>query len=169
LVPNSYFELCLNVLHQINGQIGGYIRGQILATSVVAALAVSALYIIGLKYAFPIGLLAGIANMIPFLGPLIGIIAASIVALATGGEFAMALVGKVIIIFLVIQLIDNIAIQPTVVAKSVEMHPLMILFVVMVGSQLMGIVGMLVAVPLTGIIKVSAQTIYAGIRGYKLQ
>jgi predicted PurR-regulated permease PerM len=169
LVPNSYFELCLNVLHQINGQIGGYIRGQILATSVVATLAVSALYIIGLKYALPIGLLAGIANMIPFLGPLIGIIAASIVALATGGEFAMALVGKVIIIFLVIQLIDNIAIQPTVVAKSVEMHPLMILFVVMVGSQLMGIVGMLVAVPLTGIIKVSAQTIYAGIRGYKLQ
>jgi len=169
LVPNAYFELCLNVLHQINGQIGGYIRGQILATSVVATLAVSALYIIDLKYALPIGLLAGVANMIPFLGPLIGIISASIVALATGGEFAMALVGKVVIIFLVIQLIDNIAIQPTVVAKSVEMHPLMVLFVVMVGSQLMGIVGMLVAVPLTGIIKVSAHTIYTGIRGYKLQ
>ena len=81
----------------------------------------------------------------------------------------MELVGKVVIIFMVIQLIDNIVIQPTVVAKSVEMHPLMVLFVVMVGSQLMGIVGMLVAVPLTGIIKVSAQTIYEGIRGYRLQ
>ena len=169
LVPNAYFELCLNVLHQINGQIGGYIRGQILATSVVATLAISALSIIDLKYALPVGLLAGIANMIPFLGPLIGIISASIVALATGGDLAMELVGKVVIIFMVIQLIDNIVIQPTVVAKSVEMHPLMVLFVVMVGSQLMGIVGMLVAVPLTGIIKVSAQTIYEGIRGYKLQ
>ncbi len=168
LVPNAYFELCLNVLHKINGQIGGYIRGQILATSVVATLAISALSIIDLKYALPVGLLAGIANTIPFLGPLIGIISASIVALATGGELAMALVGKVVIIFMVIQLIDNIVIQPTVVAKSVEMHPLMVLFVVMVGSQLMGIVGMLVAVPLTGIIKVSAQTIYEGIRGYRL-
>ena len=168
-VPNAYFELCLNLLHQINGQIGGYIRGQILATSVVATLAISALSIIDLKYALPVGLLAGFANMIPFLGPLIGIISASIVALATGGELAMALVGKVVVIFLVIQLVDNVLIQPTVVAKSVEMHPLMVLFVVMVGSQLMGIVGMLIAVPLTGILKVSIQTAYEGLRGYRLQ
>ena len=49
------------------------------------------------------------------------------------------------------------------------MHPLMILFVVMVGSQLMGIVGMLIAVPLTGILKVTVQSIYVGLRGYKLQ
>ena len=168
-VPNAYFELCLNLLHQINGQIGGYIRGQILATSVVATLAISALSAIELKYALPVGLLAGFANMIPFLGPLIGIISASIVALATGGELAMELVGKVVVIFLVIQLIDNVLIQPTVVAKSVEMHPLMVLFVVMVGSQLMGIVGMLIAVPLTGILKVSVQTAYEGLRGYRLQ
>lgn len=168
-VPNAYFELCLNLLHQINGQIGGYIRGQILATSVVATLAISALSVIDLKYALPVGLLAGFANMIPFLGPLIGIIAASIVALATGGELAMTLVGKVVVIFLIIQLIDNVLIQPTVVAKSVEMHPLMVLFVVMVGSQLMGIVGMLIAVPLTGILKVSVQTAYEGLRGYRLQ
>ena len=169
LVPNAYFELCLNLLHQINGQIGGYIRGQILATSVVATLAISGLSFIGLQYAFPVGLLAGFANMIPFLGPLIGIVSASIVALATGGTVAMSLVGKVVVIFLFIQILDNILIQPTVVAKSVEMHPLMILFVVMVGSQLMGIVGMLIAVPLTGIIKVTVQSIYVGIRGYKLQ
>lgn len=168
-VPNAYFELCLNLLHQINGQIGGYIRGQILATTVVATLAISALSVIDLKYALPVGLLAGFANMIPFLGPLIGIISASIVALATGGELAMALVGKVVVIFLVIQLIDNVLIQPTVVAKSVEMHPLMVLFVVMVGSQLMGIVGMLIAVPLTGILKVSIQTAYEGLRGYRQQ
>lgn len=169
LVPNAYFELCLNLLHQINGQIGGYIRGQILATSVVATLAISGLSVIGLQYAFPVGLLAGFANMIPFLGPLIGIISASIVALATGGSVAMALVGKVVVIFLFIQILDNILIQPTVVAKSVEMHPLMVLFVVMVGSQLMGIVGMLIAVPLTGILKVTVQSIYVGLRGYKLQ
>jgi predicted PurR-regulated permease PerM len=60
-------------------------------------------------------------------------------------------------------------IQPTILARSVEMHPLVVLFVVMVGSQLMGIVGMLIAVPLTGILKVSGQTIYQGIRSYHLQ
>jgi predicted PurR-regulated permease PerM len=167
LVPNAYFELCLNLLHQINGQIGGYIRGQILATSVVATLAVSGLLLIGMDYAVPLGLLAGLANMIPFLGPLIGIVSASVVALAIGG--GIGLVGKVVILFLIIQIVDNVLIQPTVVARSVEMHPLVVLFIVMVGSQLMGIVGMLVAVPLTGIIKVSTQTLYQGIRSYRVQ
>ena len=167
LVPNIYFELCLNLLYQINGQIGGYIRGQILATSVVSILAVSGLTLIEVKYALPLGVLAGLSNMIPFLGPLIGFISASIVALATGG--GISLVIKVGIVFLLIQLIDNVLIQPTVVAKSVEMHPLVVLFVVMVGSQLMGIVGMLIAVPLTGILKVSSQTIYEGVKGYRLE
>jgi predicted PurR-regulated permease PerM len=71
--------------------------------------------------------------------------------------------------FLIIQLIDNVLIQPTMVAKSVELHPLVVLFVVMVGSQLMGIVGMLIAVPLTGIAKVSGQTIYEGVRQYRFR
>ena len=167
LVPNAYFELCLNLMHQANKQIGNYIRGQLLAVLVVSVLSISGLSIIGVYYALPLGLLAGLANVIPYLGPLIGIVCSSIVALATGGGLAM--VAKVIAMFLIVQLIDNVLIQPTVVAKSVELHPLVILFVVMVGSQLMGIVGMLIAVPLTGIAKVSGQTIYKGIRQYRFK
>ena len=164
LVPNAYFELFLNLLHQINGQIGGYIRGQLLAVSVVATLAIVGLMLVGMPYSLPVGLLAGLANMIPYLGPLIGILIGSIVALATGGGFG--LVGNVILVFFVVQAIDNVLVQPAIVAKNVDLHPLVVLFVVMVGSQLMGIVGMLVAVPLTGIIKVSGQTIYRGIKGH---
>ena len=167
LVPNAYFELCLNLMYQANKQIGNYIRGQLLAVLVVSVLAISGLSILGVYYALPLGLLAGLANVIPFLGPLIGIVCSSIVALATGGGLAM--VAKVIVMFLVIQLIDNVLIQPTMVAKSVELHPLVVLFVVMVGSQLMGIVGMLIAVPLTGIAKVSGQTIYEGVKQYRLR
>ena len=167
LVPNAYFELCLNLMYQANKQIGNYIRGQLLAVLVVSVLSISGLSIIGVYYALPLGLLAGLANVIPYLGPLIGIVCSSIVALATGGGLAM--VAKVIMMFLIVQLIDNVFIQPTVVAKSVELHPLVVLFVVMVGSQLMGIVGMLIAVPLTGIAKVSSQTIYEGVRQYQLR
>ena len=167
LVPNAYFELCLNLMYQANRQIGNYIRGQLLAVLVVSVLAISGLSILGVYYALPLGLLAGLANVIPFLGPLIGIVCSSIVALATGGGLAM--VAKVIVMFLVIQLIDNVLVQPTMVAKSVELHPLVVLFVVMVGSQLMGIVGMLIAVPLTGIAKVSGQTIYEGVKQYRLR
>ena len=167
LVPNAYFELCLNLLYQINAQIGGYIRGQIMATSVVATLAVFGLSIVGVNYALPLGIVAGLANMIPFLGPLIGFLSASIVALATGGGAIMVL--QVGIVFLSVQLIDNIVIQPTVVAKSVDLHPLAVLLVVMIGSQFMGVIGMLIAVPLAGIIKVSIQTIYQGLKSYRLQ
>ena len=167
LVPNAYFELCLNLLHQINGQIGGYIRGLILATTVVGALSVGGLMLIGVPYALPVGIIAGLANMIPFLGPIIGIVSASIVALATGGGFGM--VGHVLIVFALIQLIDNILVQPVVLAKSVDLHPLIVLFVVLVGGQLMGLKGMLIAVPMTGIIKVSTQTILEGVRRYRIQ
>ena len=167
LVPNAYFELCLNLMYQANKQIGNYIRGQLLAVLVVSVLSIGGLSIIGVYYALPLGLLAGLANVIPYLGPLIGIVCSSIVALATGGGLAM--VAKVIAMFLIVQLIDNVLIQPTMVAKSVELHPLVVLFVVMVGSQLMGIVGMLIAVPLTGIAKVSGQTIYKGIRQYRFK
>ena len=167
LVPNAYFELCLNLMYQANKQIGNYIRGQLLAVLVVSVLSIGGLSIIGVYYALPLGLLAGMANVIPYLGPLIGIVCSSIVALATGGGLAM--VAKVIAMFLVIQLIDNVLIQPTMVAKSVELHPLVVLFVVMVGSQFMGIVGMLIAVPLTGIAKVSGQTIYDGVRQYRFR
>ena len=165
LVPNAYFELFLNLLHQINGQIGGYIRGQLLAVSVVASLATAGLQIIGLAYALPVGLLAGLSNMIPYVGPLIGIVSATIVAIAIGGGTGM--VTKVIILFLAIQVIDNVLIQPLVVARSVNLHPLVVLVVVMIGSDLMGLPGMLIAVPLTGILKVCAQTIYEGVKGYR--
>ena len=165
LIPNSYFELCLNLIHQINGQIGAYIRGQLLAVSVVATLAVTGLSLIGVPYALPVGVLAGLSNMIPYLGPLIGIAVASVVALATLGGLSMVI--KIVAVFLIIQLIDNIFVQPVVIAKSVDLHPLMVLVVVMIGSDLGQIIGMLVAVPLTGIIKVSSVTIYEGLKGYR--
>lgn len=165
LVPNAYFELCLNLIYQINSQIGGYLRGQMLETGIVALLSVVALTLIGLPNAIPIGLLAGTANMIPYLGPLIGGITASVVAISTGGGGSMVL--YVILAFAVIQMLDNLVIQPIIVAKSVDLHPLLVMLVVSIGSQLMGIMGMLIAVPVTGILKASTQTIYRGIRGYR--
>ena len=166
LVPNRYFEMTLSLMHSINNSIGGYIRGQLLAVTVVALMSIAGLSIIGMNYAFPVGVVAGLANMIPYLGPLIGIIMASVVALATLGGTAM--VTQVVILFLFIQIIDNVLIQPIVVAKSVNLHPLVVMVVVMIGSDLWGMVGMLVAVPVTGILKVSGQTVYEGLKGYRV-
>jgi len=70
-------------------------------------------------------------------------------------------------VFAVVQVFDNVIVQPAVVARSVEMHPLMVLFVVMAGSQIMGVVGMLVAVPLTGILKVIVESLYETFHTYR--
>ena len=78
------------------------------------------------------------------------------------------MVTQVVILFLFIQIIDNVLIQPIVVAKSVNLHPLVVMVVVMIGSDLWGMVGMLVAVPVTGILKVSGQTVYEGLKGYRV-
>ena len=90
----------------------------------------------------------------------------AVVALATLGGTAM--VTQVVILFFFIQIIDNVLIQPIVVAKSVNLHPLVVMVVVMIGSDLWGMVGMLVAVPMTGILKVSGQTVYEGLKGYRV-
>ena len=87
-------------------------------------------------------------------------------ALATLGGTGM--VTKVVILFLAIQIIDNVLVQPIVVAKSVDLNPLVVMIVVMIGSDLWGIVGMLIAVPVTGILKVSSVTVYEGLKGYRL-
>ncbi len=166
MVPNAYFEMTLYLVHSINNSIGGYIRGQLLAVSVVASLSVTGLMLLELRYAIPVGIVAGLANMIPYLGPIIGIASASGVALATGSGAAMVV--KVVVLFLCIQVVDNVLVQPIVVARSVDLHPLVVLTVVMIGSELSGMVGMLIAVPVTGILKVSAQRIREGIQGYRI-
>ena len=165
MVPNAYFEMTLNLVHSINNSIGGYIRGQLLAVSVVASLSVTGLMLLDLPYAIPVGIVAGLANMIPYLGPVIGIASATGVALATGSGTAMLV--KVVVLFLCIQIVDNVLVQPIVVARSVDLHPLVVLTVVMIGSELWGMVGMLIAVPVTGILKVSIQRVQEGIQGYR--
>ena len=68
-VPNRYFEMTLIILHKTGTQLGRYIRGQLLVASIVGSLSILALYILEIKYAFFIGAMAGLANMIPYFGP----------------------------------------------------------------------------------------------------
>ncbi|MCK5329323.1 MAG: AI-2E family transporter [Candidatus Latescibacteria bacterium] len=164
LVPNRYFEMTLNLLWKMDRPLGGYIRGQLTDASIIGLLAITGLSIIGLKYFMVIGAIAGITNMVPYLGPAVGFVLASVIALITDGSMAMVL--KVAIVFACVQLSDNILVQPMVMSRSVRLHPLAIMVVVLIGSQLMGILGMVLAVPLTGVIKVTVETLRENLRGY---
>ena len=168
LVPNRYFELVLNLQHRIDAQLGGYMRGMALSVMIVSILSITLLYLIGLEQFLVIGLLAGLANVIPYLGPLIGIIAGVIAAVLQYSTLSFGVILPVILVFLFVQIIDNVFVAPVVVARSVNLHPLLVIFAVLVGSELFGAVGMLLAVPTTAVIKVSVRTIYEGWRGYSI-
>ncbi len=168
LIPNKYFEMVLNLIYRIDQQLGGYIRGMVMSVVIISALSICGLWLIGLRDYMVVGTIAGVANVIPYLGPLIGIIAGTVSALLQYSTLGWGTILPVIGVFLVIQLLDNVFVQPVVVARAVDLHPLVVIFVVLVGSQMFGAMGMLLAVPMTAVIKVAVQTIYEGLRSYSI-
>jgi predicted PurR-regulated permease PerM len=166
LVPNKYFEMTLNVLYKTDQQVGGFLRGQFIDATIIGVLATIALSILGVDYFALIGVFAGLTNLIPYVGPLMGAIAALTVVVLKGGSSSLLLL--VAISFAIIQLTDNILVQPLVVAKNVDLHPLTVLLVVITGGQFFGILGMLLAVPAISIVKVLAVELYKGVKKYRI-
>lgn len=165
-VPNRYFEMTLIILHKTSSQLGRYIRGQLLVAFIVGALSIFALTLLEVRYAFFIGAIAGLANMIPYFGPIAGAVPAVIIVLIDTGS--MGAVAAVAVAFASIQLFENVFVSPVIVSRSVSLHPLTIIIVILVGGQLMGIFGMLLAVPTASIIKVTAQELAWGFRNYRI-
>ena len=165
-IPNRYFEMSLNVLHKMDMQLGGYLRGQFIEAFVVGSLAILALWIIGVKYFILIGVFAGLANLIPYVGPVAGAVPAIIVAFTNGADSTVII--YIILAFIIIQLIDNVVMQPLVLSKSVNLHPLIIVIAILIGGKFFGILGMFLAVPSAGILKVTSSEIYNGIRKFNI-
>ncbi len=166
-MPNRYFEMSLIILDKTTTQLSRYIRGQLIVSLAVGSLSIIALTLLGVRYSVIIGAVAGIANMIPYFGPIAGAIPAIIMGFMDTGSFAMvmAIAGA----FAAIQLTENVLISPYVVARSVELHPLLIIIVILIGQALMGIWGMLLAVPVASILKVIISEIRWGILNYRLK
>lgn len=164
LIPNRYFEMALNLIYKIDLQLGNFLRGQFFDASLVGLMAIFAMWFLDVKYYILVGIFAGLTNMIPYVGPFVGGVTAVFVVLMSGGPGQQVMF--VIIAFLIIQLLDNVLIQPLVVSKSVDLHPLIIIFAVIIGGQFFGILGMLLAVPATGILKVFAIQLYSSYQKY---
>jgi predicted PurR-regulated permease PerM len=165
-VPNKYFEMTLNVLNKIGRDLVGYLKGWILDSVIIGLLTIVGLTILGVQYSVLIGALAGIANLVPYLGPVVGATLAILVSLTQLGNFSM--LGNIIIMTLIIRVIDDTVVQPICFAKSIDMHPLMVIVVLIVGHELLGIAGLVVAIPLATVLKVSAQETYWGLKHYSI-
>ncbi len=165
-VPNRYFEMSLNLVYKTNKQLGNYIRGQMIDAFLVGVLSVIALFFLHIDYYVLIGSVAGLANMIPYFGPIVGAVPTIVLSLSQNPSL-MPIVW-IAVAFAVIQLIDNVFISPLVVAKSVDLHPLLVVVVVLIGGQLLGILGMLIAVPVTSILNVIIREVIFGFKNYRI-
>lgn len=149
LVPASYREDVRNILSLIDGVLATYLRGQLILCLSVAILTTVGLLILGIDFALLLGTLAGLFEVIPVLGPLLGAIPAILVTLATSPSKLL----WVILLAVVVQQIENYLLVPQVAHGTFRIHPALAILALVIGSEVAGLWGVIVCLPLTAILR----------------
>jgi predicted PurR-regulated permease PerM len=151
LVPPGARDEVLVVAHRLNRAIGGFFRGQLVVAAIVGVLCSVGLGIIGLRFWFLIGMIAGLFNVIPLVGPWVGGVPGVTIALTTGSPLQALLVVAVMV---GVQQIDNHFITPQVMQRTVHLHPAVVILALVAGGSLGGFYGLLLAVPVAAVLKI---------------
>ncbi len=166
LIPNRYFELTVIITEKTDSVLKTFFRAMMLEMLIVAAMSSIALMIVGVRYSIVIGLIAGIGNVIPYLGPGVGIIAAIISILLSGQPLMMII--SAIIALQIVQFLENRIVYPVVMGRSMEMHPMVILLTVLAGGYTFGFLGMLFAVPIVFLVKEIVLILLVNLRKFEI-
>jgi predicted PurR-regulated permease PerM len=156
IVPKKHRKQTIKLLVDIDTALGNYIRGQLLVCVIIGILAYVGYWLIGMPYPLLLASVVAVFNIIPYLGPFFG--AAPALLMATTISMKMALF--VVIVNLLIQVLEGNVISPQVVGRSLHMHPLFIIFALLVGGEVAGILGLILAVPFFAVMKVIIQHIF---------
>ena len=166
IVPNKYFEMSYWILKRITLQLGRFVRGWIFDATFVGIAIGFGFYFIGLPNALPLGVIAGIGHLVPYFGPVIGGIPAIVLSIMQTGDLSQ--VPLIMMIVALTYTLDNGFVQPYVFSKSVDMHPIIIILLIIIGSELFGLIGMLLAVPTATVIKTAVKEVYFAYKNYSI-
>lgn len=166
LAPNKFFEPAYWILKRVTLQLGRFVRGWIFDATFVGVVLGFGFWFLGIPNALPLGVIAGLGHLIPYFGPIIGGVPAIIISIIYNGDLSQ--VPLIILLVALTYTIDNGIVQPYVFSKSVNMHPIIIILLIIAGGQLFGLLGMLFAVPTATVIKTAATEIYFALKNYKL-
>jgi predicted PurR-regulated permease PerM len=177
LVPNRYFELSLTVLDRLDDAIGKYLRGTLLECFLVGLTLTLGLLLLGipLGIAVAIGVISGLLNAIPFLGTVIALvigvgyalIAENIKPLIPGlnpNDLAL----YVLILVVLVHVLDDVVFQPFVLGSAANVHPLVVVIAIIAGSLIMGLWGMLFAIPTVVVVKTAVATLFKELKDYRI-
>lgn len=155
MAPNRHFEMALDLYYQISRQMAHFIRGRILEAFIVGMVVTLGLSFSDIRYAPFLGMFAGVANLVPYLGPIIGMVPGILIALVDlglGGQFWW-----IVTVYLLIAqvIVDNFILIPILISRVSNLHPLLVILAVIMGGQLYGVLGMIIGVPVASILKIA--------------
>jgi predicted PurR-regulated permease PerM len=149
LLPKAYRKNVLHVFREVDFAVGGYLRGQVIVSLTVGIMITAWLVFLGVDFALLLGLMSGVLNIIPYFGAIVGGTAAVIVAMSHSTHQAIL----VIIGIAIIQQIDGLIVSPAVMRHTVNLHPTVVVFSLLVGASLFGFFGLIFAIPLAAALK----------------
>ncbi len=153
LLPNKYFELGWSIYFRITTQLQIYLSGIMLQSLIMFVVTSFGFFIVGIESALLLGFLAGLLNIIPYIGPLLAMAGPVLVALAQyPNELQMILVAVSVI--LAAQLIDNLFVIPSLIANSVNLHPMTVICGVIIFGSTFDLMGMVIAIPALATVKI---------------
>jgi predicted PurR-regulated permease PerM len=151
LFPQTYNERIETTISLMNVMLGNYVRGQLTLSFIMAVLVTVGLTLFGVKYALLLGLIAGIAELIPMVGPILGFIPAALLALAISPIKLL----WVVILYGGLHVLENNVLVPRIMGRNMDLHPMTVIIAMMIGAQLLGVLGVLIALPVTAAGKIA--------------
>jgi predicted PurR-regulated permease PerM len=144
LVPFKHQSYTLNLVTKIQRKMGSWVLGQVILSIVIFGVTYLGLSILKVEYALVLALIAGLLEIIPLIGPIIAAVPAVFFAFLKNPPLALA----VIILYIVIQQLENQVIVPVVMSRSVGLNPVVVIIGVLVGASLGGVLGAIIAIPI---------------------
>lgn len=148
-INQKYHHQFALLLYSVDKSLGNYIRGQFLLSLCITFVTFIVYHLLHLKYALLLAIIMGLFNIIPYFGPIIGVIPAVLIASSLSWQHVMI----VIIAALGIQVLEGSFLSPYIMGKSVRIHPIVIIFVLIIGAEIGHVIGMIVAVPIVTIVR----------------
>ncbi|WCK53591.1 AI-2E family transporter [Aneurinibacillus sp. Ricciae_BoGa-3] len=156
MIPMKHRLEVMRALREMNVALGRYVRGQLMVCAVMGIVVYIAYFFINLPYAILFATLTALTNIIPYLGPFIGAVPAILFAMTVSWKMAL----YAVIINVVVQMLEGNVFSPLIVGRSLNIHPLAIILSVMVGGEVAGIAGLILAVPFVAVLKVIIHHMY---------
>lgn len=153
LIPRRARRRFFMISHEIDTAIGHFLRGMVVISFLVGLLVYLGLLFLGVKFALFLGILNGITNFIPFVGPFIGGVPAVIVALISSPSLAL----KTALLILIIQQVESSLLAPLVFSRSLKFHPLTVILLLLLGGKLFGFIGLLLALPVAAVLRITGR------------